>query len=103
MTISAGVLAGLRREEAASFAFLLSAPVIAGAGGKQLFDMLRDGSSSSNDIDVFVVGFIAAGVVGYAAVAFLLRYLRANTLLGFVIYRVLLGVTVLGLVAGGMI
>jgi undecaprenyl-diphosphatase len=103
INISAGVLARLRREEEASFEFLLSAPVIAGAGGKQLFDMLRDGSSSSNDIDVFVVGFIAAGIVGYAAVAFLLRYLRANTLIGFVVYRVLLGVTVLGLVAAGVL
>ena len=41
ITISTGMLAGFRREEAATFAFLLSVPVIAGAGGKQLFDALR--------------------------------------------------------------
>ncbi len=101
ITISAGMLAGLRREEAASFAFLLSAPVIAGAGGKQVFDALRDGDSAAGGLGVYIVGLIAAAVVGYVAVAFLLRYLRTNSLLGFVAYRVVLGVIVLGLVAAG--
>jgi len=101
ITISAGMLAGLRREEAASFAFLLSAPVIAGAGGKQVFDALRDGDSAAGSLDVYIVGLIAAAVVGYVAVAFLLRYLRTNSLLGFVAYRVVLGVIVLGLIAAG--
>lgn len=101
ITISAGMLAGFRREEAASFAFLLSAPVIAGAGGKQLFDVLRHGSDSAGGLDVYIVGLLAAAIVGYAAVAFLMRFLRLNTLLVFVAYRVVLGVVVLGLVAAG--
>ncbi|HWC31462.1 MAG TPA: undecaprenyl-diphosphatase UppP [Dehalococcoidia bacterium] len=103
MTISAGMLLGLRREEAASFAFLLSAPVIAGAGGKQVFDALRDGNEAAGGLDVYLVGLVSAGVVGYLAVAFLLRYLRTNTLMPFVIYRVVLGVVVLGLVAAGVL
>jgi undecaprenyl-diphosphatase len=103
ITISAGMLAGFRREQAASFAFLLSAPVIAGAGGKQLFDVLRHGSDSAGGLDVYIVGLLSAAVVGYAAVAFLMQYLRVNTLLAFVAYRVVLGVVVLGLVAGGVL
>jgi undecaprenyl-diphosphatase len=97
------MLAGLRREEAASFAFLLSAPVIAGAGGKQILDAVRDGSSAAGGLDVYLVGLVSAGIVGYVAIAFLLRYLRTNTLIPFVIYRVALGLIVLGLVAGGVL
>jgi undecaprenyl-diphosphatase len=103
ITISTGMLAGLRREEAASFAFLLSAPVIAGAGGKQILDAIRDGSSAAGGLDVYLVGLVSAGIVGYVAIAFLLRYLRTNTLIPFVIYRVALGLIVLGLVAGGVL
>ena len=104
ITISAGMFAGFKREEAATFAFLLSAPVIAAAGGKQVFDLLRgeDGSAAAS-LDVYVVGLVTAGIVGYAAVAFLLRYLRTNTLYPFVVYRVALGLLVLGLVAAGVL
>ncbi len=102
ITISTGMLAGFRREEAATFAFLLSVPVIAGAGGKQIFDALR-GDTAGAGVDVYAVGLIAAAVVGYAAVAFLMRFLRVRSLLVFVAYRVVLGVTVLGLVAGGVL
>jgi undecaprenyl-diphosphatase len=103
ITISTGMLAGLRREEAASFAFLLSAPVIAGAGGKQLFDLLRDGNGAAGGIDVYLAGLVTAAIVGYAAVAFLMRYLRTNSLMIFVAYRVVLGLIVLALVAAGAI
>jgi undecaprenyl-diphosphatase len=102
ITISTGMLAGMRREEAASFAFLLSVPVIAGAGGKQIFDALS-GDEASAGADVYAVGLIAAAVVGYAAVAFLMRFLRVRSLLSFVAYRVVLGVTVLALVAAGVL
>jgi undecaprenyl-diphosphatase len=102
ITISAGMLAGFRREEAATFAFLLSAPVIAGAGGKQLFDAVREDASGVG-LEVYAVGLLAAAIVGYSAVAFLMRYLRVGSLLPFVAYRVVLGVTVLGLVAAGVL
>jgi undecaprenyl-diphosphatase len=102
ITISAAMFAGFKREEAAVFAFLLSAPIIAAAGGKQVFDLVRgvdDGPSAS--IGVYVVGLITAALIGYAAVAFLLRFLRGNPLYAFVAYRIILGLTVLGLVAAG--
>jgi undecaprenyl-diphosphatase len=104
ITISTAMFAGLKREEAATFAFLLSAPIIAAAGGKQVFDLLRghdDGASAS--IGVYVVGLLTAAIVGYVAVAFLLRFLRTNTLHFFVHYRIALGVLVLALVAAGVL
>ncbi|MPZ47826.1 MAG: undecaprenyl-diphosphatase UppP [Dehalococcoidia bacterium] len=104
ITISAGMLRGFRREEAAAFAFLLSAPIIAAAGGKQIFDIVRgdvDGASAA--YDVYAVGLITAAMVGYVTIAFLLRFLRTNPLNAFIIYRVCLGVAVLGLVAAGVL
>jgi undecaprenyl-diphosphatase len=106
ITISAGMLAGFRREEAAVFAFLLSAPIIAAAGGKQLFDILRGDVAASgleNEYLVYGAGLVTAAIVGYAAIAFLMRYLRRNPLYFFVVYRVLLGIVVLGLAATGVL
>ena len=96
-TISAGLLRGFERREAASFAFLLSAPIIAGAGGKTLLDVAQefaDGKLGGDDAAFFATGFVFAAVVGYAAIAFLLRFLASNTLRPFVYYRVGLGLLV---------
>ena len=104
ITISAGMFAGFRREEAATFAFLLSAPIIAAAGGKQVFGLLRGAEEGATaGIEVYAVGLITAALVGYAAVAFLLRFLRTNSLHAFVYYRVVVGVLVLVLVAAGVL
>lgn len=104
MTISTGMFLDLKREEAATFAFLLSAPIIAAAGGKQVFDLIRgEDSGTSAGAEVYIVGLLTAAVVGYAAVAFLLRFLRTNTLIPFVYYRIVLGVLVIGLVAAGVL
>jgi undecaprenyl-diphosphatase len=103
ITISAGMLRGFRREEAAAFTFLLSAPIIAAAGGKQVFDILRGEGFAGSDYGIYAAGMVSAGLVGYAAIAFLLRYLRTNTLYVFVFYRVLLGVAVLALSLAGVL
>jgi undecaprenyl-diphosphatase len=106
ITISAGMLTGFRRDEAAVFAFLLSAPIIAAAGGKQLFDIITgdDGPSGlENEYLVYAAGLITAAVVGYAAIYFLVRYLRFNPLYLFVVYRIALGLLVLTLAAAGVL
>jgi undecaprenyl-diphosphatase len=98
------MFAGFKREEAATFAFLLSAPIIAAAGGKQVFDLLRgEDAGASAGLDVYLVGLVAAGVVGYAAVAFLIRFLRTNSLYPFVYYRLALGSIVLVLATAGVL
>jgi undecaprenyl-diphosphatase len=102
ITISAAMFAGFKREQAAVFTFLLSAPIIAAAGGKQIFDIARGQSTSSgldNEIAVYAAGLVTAAIVGYAAIAFLVRYLRTNPLHLFVAYRLIFGATILCLVA----
>ncbi len=106
ITISAGMLGGFKREEAAIFVFLLSVPVIAAAGGKQMLDVLLGNTGPSNlenELLVYLVGLVTAGIVGYAAVAFLLQYLRFNTLRVFIIYRLVLGTIVIVLAAAGVL
>jgi undecaprenyl-diphosphatase len=97
-TISAGLFRHLSRTEAASFAFLLSAPVIAGAGTFQFAGVLRDvieGALDLEDLAFFAVGFVCAAIVGYLAIAFLLRFLATNSLRPFVVYRVTVGLIAL--------
>jgi len=102
ITISAGLFTGLQRRQAALFAFLLSAPVVAGAGLKQAYDVLdeaRAGALDADDLGFFAVGFMLAALSGAVAIAFLLRFLQRNPLYVFVWYRVALGLTILGVIA----
>jgi undecaprenyl-diphosphatase len=99
ITISAGLFAGLQRRQAALFAFLLSAPVVAGAGLKQVYDVVDDvraGLLDAGDLGFFAVGFVTAALSGAVAIALLLRFLQRNSLYVFVWYRLALGLTVLG-------
>jgi undecaprenyl-diphosphatase len=101
-TISAGLLAGMNRQQAARFAFLLSAPIIAGAGLSQTAGVLPDfrrGDLGGSDAAFFATGTVTAGIVGYASIAFLIRFLASNTLIPFVVYRVALGLLVFGVIA----
>lgn len=98
-TICAGLFRGLRREDAARFAFLLSAPVIAGGGGKELLHVISEfhnGKLGGDDAAFFATGFVLAAIVGYASIAYLMRFLQTNSLRPFVYYRVGLGLTIFG-------
>lgn len=89
MAISGGLIFGLTREEAARFAFLLSFPIILGAGS---LSALRLGFSGIlADIgSALVIGAIAAFATGWLAIHYLLKYLKNHTLGVFVIYRLVL-------------
>ena len=89
-TITAGLAVGLEREAAARFSFLLSAPIIAGAGAKSLLEIysgIKTGAIAQGDLILFPIGFIAAAISGYFAIRFLLRYLQKNSTDIFVYYR----------------
>jgi undecaprenyl-diphosphatase len=90
-TITAGLALNLKREAAARFSFLLSAPIIAGAGLKSAWDMLQQyrggGAFSSTELILFPFGFIAAGISGYFCIKYLLRFLQKNSTDLFVYYR----------------
>ena len=93
ITITAALFRGMKREAAARFSFFLSTPIIAGAAGKQLFDMAAGGITQA-DVATLAVGIITSAIVGYLAIAFLLRYLATNTTYLFIYYRIGLGVVV---------
>ncbi len=95
MTISAGLGRGLDPEEAARFAFLLGIPAIAGAG---LLSAVRAMSEGAGIEPATIVGMVVAGVVGYAAIAFLVRALTSVGLGPFGVYCVLFGATAFVLV-----
>lgn len=101
ITISTGMFRGFQRSDAAVFAFLLSGPIIAAAGGKQFVDIARGDAAGDVAPATLVAGILTAAFVGYAAIAFLVRFLRGNSLNVFVAYRLGLGILVLALVAAG--
>ena len=100
ITISAGLFRGLERGDATRFAFLLSTPIIVGAGLKTLLDA-RKAAELSTHLDIVAIGFVVSFLSGLAAVAFMVRYLRSHSLNVFVVYRVALAVVILAAVALG--
>lgn len=103
-TISAGLLLGLDRELAARFGFLLAIPAVFASGLFSLpdaFHPVGEGMSASGS--QLLVATLIAFMVGFAAVAWFLRFLVRHSMYWFVGYRVAVGVLVLGLLAFGMI
>jgi len=89
VTMVTGMARGLSREDAARFAFLLSTPVILAAGVLKIPDLF--GPLGSGIRGQILVGSILSGVGAYAAVRFLVRYLRTRTLTPFGIYCLVAG------------
>jgi len=94
-TISAGLMLNLKREEAARFSFLLSGPIIAGAGFKKIIDLLAAGSDNLINYNFFVIGTFSSALVGYITIKFFLKYLTTKSLYPFIAYRVILGLVIL--------
>jgi len=99
-TISAGLFRGFDRPSAARYSFLLSVPAVVLSG---VFELRKVGGAHQPDVGAVIIATLVAFVVGYASIALLLRYLVRHTMLLFVVYRVVLGVVVIALTAGGAI
>ena len=99
-TITAGLFAGFDRTAAARFSFLLSIPAVVISG---LYELKEIGGGEEASVWATVVATLAAFVSGYAAIAWLLRYLATHTLMVFVAYRIPLGIAVIALTATGVI
>jgi undecaprenyl-diphosphatase len=93
-TITGALFAGMSREAAARFSFLLSIPAIGASGLLQFREALHllSGVSMVN----LAVSTAVSAVVGYASIAFLLSYLRRHSTYAFIIYRLIVGAIVLG-------
>lgn len=89
-TITAALALGSERESAARFSFLLSAPIIAGAGAKSLYEIYKgiaSGAIARTDLILFPIGLVFAAVSGFLCIRFLLHYLQHNSTKIFVYYR----------------
>lgn len=102
ITITAALLLGLARVEAARFSFLLSLPIVAGAALLKGLHLLKHGIPAGEGLPM-VVGVAVSAVVGYISVAFLLRFVQGRTLWTFVWYRVAVGGLVLALLGAGVV
>jgi undecaprenyl-diphosphatase len=103
VTITGGLFAGLTRATAARFSFLLSLPAVFGAGLHQLYKERGELLANEESVLHLVIATVVSGVVGYAAIAFLITYLRKHTMGVFIVYRLGLGVLLLVLLAQGIL
>jgi undecaprenyl-diphosphatase len=94
-TIATGLFRGLTRESATRFSFLLSTPIIAGAALVEGRELLHTGLPPYMRMP-FILGAVVSAIVGYAAIWALIRYLKTNSLMVFVIYRIAVGLFILG-------
>jgi len=117
-TITAGLFRGLTREAAARFSFLLSIPAVAGAGIFELRSALHELSGNlpakiveaggavpppPPSIAAMAVGTAVAFVVGYASIAWFMRWIGTHQLLSFAVYRVVAGLGLLAALLAGLV
>ena len=103
VTITGGLFLNLSRETAARFSFLLSLPAVFAAGIYQLYETWDTLMASSSELVNLVAATFFAGVVGYLSIAFLISYLKKHTTALFILYRIALGIGILGLIAAGYV
>ncbi|MEO3777671.1 undecaprenyl-diphosphate phosphatase [Micromonospora sp. B11E3] len=104
-TLTAGLLLNLTREAAARYSFLLAIPAVVMSGVfsiPDVFEPSAPGTAAPSGAQM-VVATLVAFVIGYAAIAWLLRYVAHHTLYVFVLYRVAVGTLVLALLMTGTI
>lgn len=93
ISITAGLVLGFTRQDAARFSFLLSAPVILLASGYKMLSLLIDGVAVA--WTELAIGALVSGIVAYLSIEFFMRFVNAIGLLPFAVYRVLLAAVIL--------
>ncbi|OLR93834.1 undecaprenyl-diphosphate phosphatase [Actinokineospora bangkokensis] len=104
-TLTAGLAVGLQREPATRYSFLLAIPSVFGAGLFSIPDIVEGDPSGRFEASVpqTVVATVVAFAVGYACVAWLLRYVSKHSFMVFVWYRIAVGAVLCGLLATGVV
>lgn len=100
-TLSMGRALGYDREAATRYAFLLAIPAVVGAGVFELKDIA--GSDNPYGVGPTAVATVVSFVVGYAAIAWLLRYVSTHSYTPFVLYRIALGAATMLLIGTGVL
>lgn len=102
-TIAMGRILGYRRESALRYSFLLALPAVFGSGFYQLKKAISEPDESTFSISETVIATSIAFVVGYAVIAWLMRYISTKSFTPFVIYRIALGTALLIALSTGFI
>jgi undecaprenyl-diphosphatase len=102
-TIAMGRFLGYRRESALRYSFLLAVPAVFGSGFYQLKKAIDEPGAQVFSLPETFVATIAAFIVGYAVIAWLMRYISTKSFTPFVIYRIVLGTALLIALATGAI
>jgi undecaprenyl-diphosphatase len=98
-----GLAVGLNRETAARYSFLLSVPAVFAAG---VYKLIKEREVLVGTYDQrmnLLVGLVAAAVVGYLSIDWLLRYLRKRSTFVFIAYRMALAILIVAMLQGGWI
>lgn len=101
-TLTGAMLVGLDRSTAARFSFLLSLPAVFLAGAKELWDV-RHNLAAAGGAEPLIIATVVSFVVGYAAIDWLLKFLRLHPTYVFIAYRLVVGLALAGLLASGII
>jgi undecaprenyl-diphosphatase len=101
-TLTFALFLGMKREDAARFSFLLGIPAIILSGLVELKGMMEQHVQMASMADL-AVGLIAATVVSYAAIWWMLHFLRKHSTVVFIVYRLIFGMAVIGLATSGII
>ena len=91
-TITAGLFVGMDRETAARFSFLLSIPAIFGSGLLSFYQAVE--YLTPDQFLTLAVATVVSGISGYAAIAFLIKFLKTRSMFLFVFYRIILGILI---------
>ncbi len=95
ITIIAGLSQKLNREAAARFSFLLSIPIVFGAGLKKVIDLLSQPELLEGELLVLALGFLSSAIIGIFCIKYFLRFLQNHSLKIFAIYRLLVGAVII--------
>ncbi|MFM8503184.1 MAG: undecaprenyl-diphosphate phosphatase [Actinomycetota bacterium] len=101
-TIAMGRALGYRREAALRYSFLLAIPAVLGSGSYELLNSLTEPTNSFSVLETASATLVAF-VVGYAVIAWLMKFVQTRSFMPFVIYRICLGVIVIGLLLTGTV
>lgn len=102
ITIITGMSVKLNRAQAAQFSFLLSIPIVLGAGLKKIFD-IKWQLVSGQELYLLLIGFVVSFAVGYFVIKYFLRFVQKKSLNVFGVYRILLGLIIVILLVKNII
>ncbi len=99
VTITGSLFCGMDRAAAARFSFLLSLPAVFVAAVYEMYKERHDLLASADKVTALVVATVVSAIVGYAAIAILIRFLRTHATYVFIVYRLALGVFLIAMVS----